>query len=305
MLLFDEKANGKILLTAEYVVLDGALALALPTKLGQQLKVYQNDTDIITYTAYNFRNEKWFEAKFDIALNLLNKFPTLEEKKLQQIFKAIASLNTNVNFINYRFESYLEFPNNYGLGSSSTIIALLAKFFKVNPYQLLAKTFGGSGYDIACAFQNQAILYQLIDNNKEQPKVETVDFNPSFIDKLFFVHLNEKQNSQEAVARYKNLKIKLKEDLIKAINEITNKILNSNNLVEFCNLLEAHEQIISIATEQATIKSVLFDDFNGTIKSLGAWNGDFILAVGNENEVYNYFQQKGFSTIIPYKKLIL
>jgi len=34
--------NGKLLLSAEYFVLDGAVALALPTKLGQSLHVQEN-----------------------------------------------------------------------------------------------------------------------------------------------------------------------------------------------------------------------------------------------------------------------
>ncbi len=33
------RSNGKLLLTAEYLVLDGARAIALPTKLGQSLTV--------------------------------------------------------------------------------------------------------------------------------------------------------------------------------------------------------------------------------------------------------------------------
>lgn len=33
------KSNGKLLLTGEYLVLDGAVALALPTKMGQIMTV--------------------------------------------------------------------------------------------------------------------------------------------------------------------------------------------------------------------------------------------------------------------------
>ena len=36
-------SNGKLLLTAEYLVLDGAKALALPTKFGQDLEVKKID----------------------------------------------------------------------------------------------------------------------------------------------------------------------------------------------------------------------------------------------------------------------
>ncbi len=40
-------SRGKLLLTGEYVVLDGALALALPTKFGQSLKVQPIDSQNI------------------------------------------------------------------------------------------------------------------------------------------------------------------------------------------------------------------------------------------------------------------
>ena len=36
------RSHGKLLLTGEYVVLDGALSLAIPTVFGQDLKVENN-----------------------------------------------------------------------------------------------------------------------------------------------------------------------------------------------------------------------------------------------------------------------
>ena len=45
------RANGKLLLTGEYLVLKGALALALPTKLGQTMTVrhYEERSDEVIY----------------------------------------------------------------------------------------------------------------------------------------------------------------------------------------------------------------------------------------------------------------
>ena len=53
------------------------------------------------------------------------------------------------------------------------------------------------------------------------------------------------------------------------------------------------------------IKDKLFNDFNGEIKSLGAWGGDFILASSNESETETYFKNKGFNFIVEFDKLIL
>ena len=52
------------------------------------------------------------------------------------------------------------------------------------------------------------------------------------------------------------------------------------------------------------IKKDLFPDFNGGIKSLGAWGGDFFLATGDRSEM-KYFHDKGFTTIIPYRQMCL
>ncbi|MEQ3661167.1 MAG: GHMP kinase, partial [Flavobacterium sp.] len=40
-------SNGKLLLTGEYVVLDGAKALAVPTKFGQSLSIESGINNLI------------------------------------------------------------------------------------------------------------------------------------------------------------------------------------------------------------------------------------------------------------------
>ena len=52
-----------------------------------------------------------------------------------------------------------------------------------------------------------------------------------------------------------------------------------------------------------TIKEKKFIDYKGQIKSLGAWGGDFILAAGPSNSP-EYFNKKGYKTIIPFKKML-
>ena len=55
----------------------------------------------------------------------------------------------------------LTFPRAWGLGTSSTLISLIAQWAKCDPFELLFEAFGGSGYDIACATANSPISYQL------------------------------------------------------------------------------------------------------------------------------------------------
>ena len=58
-------SHGKLLITAEYVVLDNALALAIPTKFGQFLEVEKNNSNTITWKSFTNTNDVWFETEFN------------------------------------------------------------------------------------------------------------------------------------------------------------------------------------------------------------------------------------------------
>lgn len=300
-------SNGKLLLTAEYVVLDGAKALALPTNYGQSLAIETNKVNTFFWKSYNELNEVWFEDEFTFQnvsskLEITSKNYNSVSKRLIEIFKAIKTLNPE--FIkqqqNYTVTTHQDFNRLWGLGTSSTLINNLAQWANVDAYKLLELTFGGSGYDIACAMAKQGITYQLAKNNKKA--VNAIDFNPIFKDQLHFVYLNQKQNSRDGIAQYK----KNTSDLslvITDINQITDAMIVCNSLSEFQVLIEQHERIISKIIKQKTVKDELFSDFEGSIKSLGAWGGDFILAA-SKTQPEAYFKAKGFNTIIPYTDMI-
>ena len=295
-------SNGKLLITGEYFVLNGALSLALPTVYGQYLEINDNDSNIINWTSYNNDKEIWFKCKIDKDnLDILYS----SSKEISRILKELISyireketnfLKSNGSIIN----TQLTFDKNWGLGSSSTLINNISKFSGFDPYELNDKFFNGSGYDIACAESNSSLLYRLYDDKKEIIKI---DFNPSFKDKLYFVYLNKKQNSLNEIINFKekvNSKIGISE-----ISEITKRIILCKDQSEFNSLIREHENIISKLISKEKIKDILFDDFNGEIKSLGAWGGDFILASSNESETKKYFKNKGFNFIFEFDKLIL
>ncbi|MCK5774746.1 MAG: hypothetical protein KAH25_01140 [Bacteroidales bacterium] len=54
-------------------------------------------------------------------------------------------------------------------------------------------------------------------------------------------------------------------------------------------------------------KERYFSDFNGQIKSLGAWGGDFVMATSpnDPKDVFNYFRNKGHQTILAYDDMVL
>lgn len=303
-------SHGKLLLSGEYVVLDGALSLAVPTKYGQSLIIETIDEPILYWTSFDENKNAWFKEIFYLNENnyLKNTSDNEITNRLIQIFNAIKALNPS--FLNgeqgYKIETHLEFPKNWGLGTSSTLISNIAKWSKVDAYALLENTFGGSGYDIACAQNNTPINYQIKYNeslDKNIRVVDVVNFNPSFKEHLYFVHLNKKQNSRDGIKHYHKNKKNAKAP-IEAIEILTLKMIDCKSIEKFQDLIQQHETIISKITKQTPVKDLLFKDFNGAIKSLGAWGGDFVLVATKQNP-YTYFKNLGYRTIITYSSMIL
>jgi len=300
------RSNGKLLITAEYLVLDGVKALALPTKFGQSLTVEPIKEKKLFWKSIDHDGHVWFEKELsvDSLVSSFNDSENLISKRLFEIL--ISAKQLNPNFLNteggFNIITKLEFPKNWGLGSSSTLINNIANWANVNAFELLSLTFGGSGYDIACAQNNSSITY--INNNDLKLKtIEPVEFNPIFKEGLFFVYLNQKQNSREGIKHYESNKTNAANAIIK-INSITENIVTCQTISEFETLILKHEQIISNLVKLPTVKSLLFPDYSRAIKSLGAWGGDFILATGNLEDM-EYFKNKGFDTIVPYRDMIL
>ena len=300
-------SNGKLLITGEYVVLDGANALALPTKLGQHLDVESILEPKIIWTSLDEKGTIWFQDTFNIetltSVTENTKDPV--SKQLTALLKTVKRENPNFlrqekNNEGYKVTTRLEFPRDWGLGSSSTLINNLALWGNVNPFTLLFRSFGGSGYDVACAQKNTAIIYRI----GQPPLVEEIKFNPLFKDELFFVHRNKKQNSRDSISTYSKNKTNTPV-VIDKINAITAKLLEANNRKVFDSLITEHESLIGEITNQTPIKLELFPDYKNAIKSLGGWGGDFILVTGPKDYVCDYFNKKGYTTILSYNALII
>jgi mevalonate kinase len=57
---------GKLLISAEYFVLNGAKAFALPTRKGQHMSVTPNKESFISWKSYTHENKLWMDVKLDI-----------------------------------------------------------------------------------------------------------------------------------------------------------------------------------------------------------------------------------------------
>ena len=295
-------SNGKLLLTGEYLVLDGALALAIPTIYGQSLTIASSDSKEISWTSVDMNGETWYTGSFivkdntilaqdqdetsDILLNILRKARKLYPGFLdgQQGQRVTTTLN---------------FPRSWGLGTSSTLINNIAQWAEINGFELLRESFGGSGYDIAAAQHDSPILYS---NKTNKPIITPVRLPWKFMNNLFFIHLNRKQDSKEGIALYRKLTIE-KDQIVSAISALTLKIAACEELSEFVALMEQHETIISGLLGIPKVKDKLFPDYPGLVKSLGAWGGDFVLASGTNSDM-GYFTGKGYQTIIPFSEML-
>ncbi len=298
-------SNGKLLITGEYVVLDGAKALALPTKFGQNLIIEESENDLIHWKSHDHDGSIWFEETIPFS-SVIEKKNYNENHNIKNTLIEILheAYQLNSDFITsskgYRITTELTFPKFWGLGTSSTLINNIAQWLEIDAYELLKKSFGGSGYDLACAQNDSAIIYQIVD---DKPTVENISFHPNFTQNIYFVYLNRKQSSKAAIASYLDKQGNIA-TTIKTINAITKTVVNSTEPKEFAHALLQHEIEMSSVLELQTVQEALFNDFGGVIKSLGAWGGDFVLAISKENPT-DYFKERGFEVVIPYNEMIL
>ena len=94
------RANGKLLISGEYTILDGSLSLALPTHKGQVLHYKEVDQDILHWRSLNLKGETWFEAFFHGAeLAIKDSSDDRKAESLKEILLAASKLSEKVNFL--------------------------------------------------------------------------------------------------------------------------------------------------------------------------------------------------------------
>ncbi|HCO83184.1 MAG TPA: GHMP kinase, partial [Arenibacter sp.] len=59
-------SNGKLLITGEYLVLDGAQSLAVPTLYGQSLSVKETQDKLLTWKSLDDKGKPWFESDYEL-----------------------------------------------------------------------------------------------------------------------------------------------------------------------------------------------------------------------------------------------
>lgn len=301
-----KRANGKLLLTGEYAVLDGATALGLPTKYGQTIAVIKDDNEesIIKWESLDMYHEIWFKGTIHrgsctFTESSDNDIASTLEKILQLVIQQKGNALDSVQKIRVK----ADYPLQWGLGSSASLVSSIAQVFGVDPYAIQQEVFRGSGYDIACAVSKDPILYT--NSPEVEDKIQPVDFKPARPNFWVFVYLGNKKDSREAIDRFEAIN-QDKSLFVSTIDSISREMAISNNHNDQLSLLQKHEDTVSAFMNLPKVQNLYFDDFEGVVKSLGAWGGDFVVAVSKTNETdLDYFYQKGYPTVFPYTSIIM
>ncbi|WP_372775586.1 GYDIA family GHMP kinase [Mangrovibacterium sp.] len=296
------RAHGKLLLTGEYFVLCGAKSIALPLQYGQRMEVTEGkDNGILSWKAF-MQEGLWFSCELKLPdFEIVNSSDVEKAEILRDTFRTIQKMNPDFHPTNpLEVNTYIDFNNQWGLGSSSTLIANLASWAKVDPFKLNELVFHGSGFDIACATAEGPIFYR----RNQQP--EPLDLDYPFLENLYFIYSGAKKSTRNEVRRFLNEGAVTRHQ-IEQMDQLSEAFAGAQKLNDFQRLIREHEQLVSSLLGSPTVKSQYFHDFNGDVKSLGAWGGDFYLIATpmNDRDVLSYFKEKGLRVVFPWRELVL
>ncbi|MDX9907727.1 MAG: GYDIA family GHMP kinase [Bacteroidales bacterium] len=298
-------SNGKFLISGEYAVIHGAKALAVPLRFGQEMSVTELDSGGLIHWQTKVQGNDWFSAifnkkEFEVTETSDHSIAGFIRQLLLEasLFQPELAKGTSSFFI----ENEIGFDINWGLGSSSSLISNLSYWLDIDPYALYKKLFRGSGYDLFCARTDHSIVFQLING---EPVVQTDVFNPPFQHNIYFIYSGRKQDSQASVSDF--LKDgRIDPGILHKISHLTDRMTRASDVIEFMELMNEHENIISDLIGLPPVQRELFPGFDGAIKSLGAWGGDFIMAVTARDDSYikDYFFSKNLPVIFAWHEIV-
>jgi len=297
-------AKGKLLLSAEYMVMHGSTSLAIPLKLGQSLEItHSSDPKRFIWTAYH-QEKPWFRAVLNPAtLEVMDSSSEEMAQNLKQLIGACIELMPSFREALSRRDAAtrLNFPPDYGFGSSSTLIALMACWAEVNPLDLHFMVSEGSGYDVACAMSDGPITYKLKDDS---PQYSHIPFNPPFRDQIWFAWLGNKQATAPHLAEVAG-RLSPNYETVHLFSQLTLEMINASTLEEFRGVMDRHEDALSPLLGMDPV-SKRFKKFPGSVKSLGAWGGDFIMIATETGkpDLLNYLSKYGIHTLYNYNDLV-
>ncbi len=298
-------AHGKLLVSAEYMVMFGSRALAIPLQLGQTLHRIRSEHPRKFSWKANYGEKTWFSATLEPgSLRIIDTSDPARAEWLRRLIRASIDLMPSFqeDLFKWDVETRLDFSPLWGLGSSSSVTALMAEWAEVNPLDLHFMISEGSGYDVACAIASGPIQYQIRDN---APHYQHVPFLPPFSDQIYFAWLGSKQYTEAHLREIKG-KFQPEYEEIHRFSCITEAMIEAGDLSTFMELMEEHEEALSSLLKKEKISDSLLHGIPGTTKSLGAWGGDFVMIASeaDEKDLFNYLHERDIQVIYRYKEIV-
>lgn len=214
-----------------------------------------------------------------------------KSRYIQQLIKSAARLNSDFlsKWKKYKITSELDFDPDWGLGSSSTLIANLAEWSELSPFELFFDTQEGSGYDVAAAVSDAPLLYQKSD---DELSFETFDWDQDLLDSIVVFYQGQKQSSHMEVRAWKNNNRWNRKD-VDRMTLISESLAECHQIEEAIHLIKENREMVEKLLDQKAFDG-LYSDFEGAIKPLGAWGGDFGGALSKDVEyTRKYLRDKG------------
>lgn len=262
------------MLFGEYAVLAGAWSCALPVKFRQNFEISRTPGHgNIHWQSFDFDGKEWMNCAFSLSDNPETLLSVL--RPLRNMLRYIEQERPdlcNAQF-DYQVRIKASFRKEWGLGSSSALIANLAQWAQTDPFALMHVSFPGSGYDVATAFYDQALLYRL---EQGTPSIRQIEELPEFLNEYRVVFLGKKVNSRDSVADVQSRIPNLRQHTA-YLDELGMEALNATSPDDFNRALTAYEQLLSEVLEMSPTGNH-FPEYPGFMKSLGAWGGDALLA---------------------------
>lgn len=298
-------SRGKLLISGEYLVLKGALALAVPLEKGQDLSVNASDNPGTLEWESREYGKTWFTASFRMpffeiletsdeptAQNLLRHFRAMLEMKPE-----FAGSMSGVNVV-----ADLDFNRQWGFGSSSSLVSNLAWWAEIDPFRLHRKVSSGSGYDVVCSREEGPVFFWL---ERQKYGKEEVDLAEHITPYIYFVYLGKKEDSSKHVADFLARKKAYRVEK-RLVSELGRHMANAGNIQDFGFYMKEHEQVVSSILKTPSIREGIFSDLAGEAKSMGAWGGDFAMITwtGSPEELADYLATKKLRTFFTFNELV-
>jgi len=298
------KANGKLLLTGEYLVLLGATALVLPVRFGQEMTLSERKDRLLVWRSKT-QEGYWFEGTFSLPeLEPLRTNDRATADKLRTWMITLRVLRNDFlrDESGYTVTITANYPLYWGLGSSASLTSLLAQWSGVDPFHFHDLISRGSGADIACTQSDRLIRYHKMYGVSEFAEMDPGD---ALVRYTWFVYLGNSVETAPEITRFLKSKPP-SERIMRRISFLSQEICTTSSAEYLEQLIREHESILAGILKKQPI-GIRFGKFPGGVKSMGAWGGDFAMFVSaaDPGTVESFFKTAGLFPVFRYPEIAM